>query len=412
MKESECKALEANIWKYGFKLVSNKRVFVAILGVFYLTVPDVTAQTIGMILLVGNFAGFIFEVPSGYISDKMGHKHALVLSNIFMIIANMFLLFADNVWLLYASAICISAGFAFHSGTGSAFLHETLRALGRDNEYAKISGKLQSLGFAIPIALQAMVPFLVALSYRWPFAIALVIDVIALLVVLSLKMPPVTPQHVEEIRATTFWQVMREGARLKFFPLAVFSGIASGLLIGVSSFRAPYQELVGLSVVYFGLLFGIGRLGASMMLAKSDWIRERFSFLSFYGWSTAITFFLVLALGMFSQAWIVAGVFLLLNAFQWGLSQVDESYHLDLIRTSRFKATLLSLNAQVDNIVAGISGFLVGFAIARIGYAPTFLWISGIFLVITVSFLIFLSRYYREEFGKKSTSKDAVSVTA
>ena len=51
------KKLATNIWKYTIILVANKRVFVAILGAFYLTIPGVMAKQIGLILLVGNFAG-------------------------------------------------------------------------------------------------------------------------------------------------------------------------------------------------------------------------------------------------------------------------------------------------------------------------------------------------------------------
>jgi len=68
------KLLQGNIWKYTLLLIANKRIFVAILGAYYLTIPDVNAAGIGIILLAGSLAGFVFEIPSGYVSDKIGHK--------------------------------------------------------------------------------------------------------------------------------------------------------------------------------------------------------------------------------------------------------------------------------------------------------------------------------------------------
>src|SRR3989344_1044823 len=94
------KSLKGNIWKYAVLLIANKRIFVAILGAYYLTIPGVTPQGIGIILLAGSLAGFLFEIPSGYVSDKMGHKAALVISRVFMLLSTIFWLAANNIWLL------------------------------------------------------------------------------------------------------------------------------------------------------------------------------------------------------------------------------------------------------------------------------------------------------------------------
>lgn len=81
-------------------LVANKRIFVAILGAYYLTVPGVTAYTIGVILMISSLAGFLLEIPSGYMSDKMGHKSALVMARILMIVSTLLYLVADDVLFL------------------------------------------------------------------------------------------------------------------------------------------------------------------------------------------------------------------------------------------------------------------------------------------------------------------------
>ena len=125
--------LHSNIWKYTLFLIANKRIFVAILGAYYLTIPDVTPESIGIILLVASLAGFIFEIPSGYVSDKIGHKTALVLSRLFMLASTLFFLFASNLGFLILGGVLMSMANAFHSGTGSAFMHETLQGLKREN---------------------------------------------------------------------------------------------------------------------------------------------------------------------------------------------------------------------------------------------------------------------------------------
>src|SRR3989338_10365383 len=263
------KSLQNNIWKYALLLIANKRIFVAILGAYYLTIPDVTPKIIGIILLAGSLSGFIFEIPSGYASDKIGHKYALIISRVLMLLSTIIFLVANNITFLILGAIFLSASAAFHSGTGSAFMHETLRGLNRENEYAKVMGKISSIGFAVPIVFMVLVPFLVSVSYKTPFLIALVIDVIGLLAAISLVVPPVPQEHIEEIGATNFKQVLQEGYRLNYFSIALFSGIISGTLFSIGGFRAPYQSFLEIPVIWYGVFFGIGRAFASLMLAYS-----------------------------------------------------------------------------------------------------------------------------------------------
>ena len=119
--------LKSNIWKYGLLLVTNKRVFIAILGAYYLTVPGVGLAEVGLLLLAGQLAGFVLEVPSGYISDKIGHRKALVISHAFLIFSTVGFIMANNLTILILASVLLSGGFAFHSGTGNAFMHETLK---------------------------------------------------------------------------------------------------------------------------------------------------------------------------------------------------------------------------------------------------------------------------------------------
>lgn len=193
-----------------------------------------------------------------------------------MVFSSFFLLIANNVYLLILGGAFLSLSHAFHSGTGSAFMHETLRALGREKEYSKVMGKASSLGFAIPVVLMVLVPFLVDISYKLPFLVGLILDAIGLIVSFSLIKPPVTPEHIEEIGLTNFRQVIQEGFRLRYFRYATFMGIITGILVAVGVFRAPYQSLLEIPVIWFGGFFGAGRALASLMLAYSGRLHATF----------------------------------------------------------------------------------------------------------------------------------------
>ncbi|MEK6948932.1 MAG: MFS transporter [Nanoarchaeota archaeon] len=395
MNASEKKRLQSNIWKYALLLISNKRIFVAILGVYYLTIPDVTPKIIGIILLAGSLASFIFEIPSGYVSDKIGHKQALILSRIFVLLSTFFFLIADRIPFLILGAILLSTGQAFLSGTGSAFMHETLRGLKREHDYSTIMGKISSIGFAVPIIFMVLVPFLVSISYKVPFIIALITDLIGFLAALFLVSPSVPQEHIEEIRATNFKQVVREGYHLNFFSLALFSGIVSGTLFSVGGFRAPYQLLLGIPVIWFGVFFGIGRALASLMLAYSGKIKKAITLPSFYLFQLILYVSLIFILGTISLLWVVITTFIIINAFQWGLSRIDESYQLDTICSSKFKATLLSTASQIDQTIAAISSFGVGLLIEKVSYHYGFFYLGIIFVIILLPLYLYILMKYK-----------------
>lgn len=377
-------ALESNIWKYAVLLVSKKRIFVAILGVYYLTIPGVTPFWIGIFLLASNGASFIFDIPSSYVADKIGHKEALVLSSFLVFFSTGFFLFATSVWWLVAGSVLMSIGFAFASGVGSAFMHETMRALGRESEYNTVMGKVSSVGFFVPAVLAAIVPFSVSISYKIPFLFALVLDLVGIIVTFSLVRPPVS-EPAAEVGASSFLEVMRQGLALNFFHTAIFFAAIHAFLAAADGFRGPYQLLLGVSVVWFGIFFGAGRVLASILLAYSGRIHAWLGDIRSYERIQIIVYGgLLLILGFVSTPWVVVAVFIIDNGLKWGLSQVNTGFLLDIIRESRFKATLLSASSQLNNLFSMVTAVAFGIGIERLGYQPSYLALATAFFVIMI----------------------------
>ncbi len=389
-------SLEANIWKYGLYLVTNKRIFAAILGAFYLTIPEVTPKILGYIMLAGSLSGFIFEIPSGYISDKIGHKEALILSRVLTLISTLLFLFANSITFLIVAGIFMSAGHAFLSGTGSAFMHETLRSLGRDKEYTNIMGKVSSYGFAIPVILTALVPFFVAISYKLPFVIGLILDSIGLIVACSLTKPKAEIRvEQNEVNTKNIVTVLKESYTLRLLPIALVSGVVTGMLAVVGGFRAPFQTVLSVPVIWFGVFHSIGRLLSSLMLAHSSTIQKWFPLRRFYIAQTILLGLLVGSLYFVEWNVYIVGVFILLNAFQWGLTQVDTGYQLSLIGDHSHKATLLSISSQFDHITAIIFGVGIGYVVEYTSYETGFLVMSIIFFAVLTPFLRYIGKSYQ-----------------
>ena len=95
----------------------------------------------------------IFEVPSGYFSDRFGRRKTLLISGVSFIFSYFLFLFSANFIGLACGQIFLALGIAMMSGTDSAFLYDSLSALNCEEEYAGHEARAQKFGFiALSIA--------------------------------------------------------------------------------------------------------------------------------------------------------------------------------------------------------------------------------------------------------------------
>jgi MFS family permease len=392
--------LQSNIWKYTLILITNKRVFAAILGAYYLTIPEVTPFWIGIFLLVGNGASLIFDIPSSYIADRIGHKRSIILSRVFMVASTSLFLFANNIWVLAMASFLMSMAQAFISGVGTAFMHETIRALNREQEYRTIMGKVTSIGFFLPALFAALIPFTVTYSYTIPFVFGLVLDIIGLVTAVSLVVPKVQIDTAVPVEIKNFSQIIRAGRELKYFRIAIFSGVAGAMLFSIDGFRGPYQIFLSIPVMWFGIFFGLGRVLSSVLLAFSGKIHALIGDIYSYQRFILIVYgSLLLLLGITSNPWIIVVVFILDNGLRYGLSQIEIGYELEIIGKQKYKATLLSMSNQIQNVLAMCIVGLMGISIEYIGYQTTFVVISIVFILFLLPYHLWIVRAAKRNYG-------------
>ena len=188
-----------------------------------------------------------------------------------------------------------------------------------------------------------------------------------------------------------FSDVIKEGMEQKFFRYALFSGMVFGALFTTGIFRGPYQESLGILVIWFGVLHGIGRVGASLLLAYSGKVRELIGNIHRFQTTQIIVYgLLYIVLALSTTWWVVASAFIVLNAFQWGMSKVEEGYLLDMVRNSNFKATLLSLKALIGELATAVIGFGMGVLVQGYGFQIGFGALGVCFVVLLVILQLYI----------------------
>ena len=94
----------------------------------------------------------IAEVPTGAIADRWGRRVSLCLGGCGFTIASIFFAFSSSYEMLAVCYAIMALAMTLHSGAGHALLFDTLRQLGRTNEYEKHVGRSEALSFAAMVA--------------------------------------------------------------------------------------------------------------------------------------------------------------------------------------------------------------------------------------------------------------------
>lgn len=133
----------------------------------------------------------LFEVPSGWMSDRLGRVITLRVAAGCWIVAFTCLLFSGSSFFVVALGISfIAIGYASLSGTDVTLHYDTLEALGRESEYPDRQASISSRG-RIAAAVAALVGGLLGLiDLRLAFAVSLVLSMVQLYITFQFTEPP------------------------------------------------------------------------------------------------------------------------------------------------------------------------------------------------------------------------------
>ena len=107
-------------------------------AVWFLYFQNVLSATAAILLYaVYDVAATLLEVPSGYMSDRLGRKKTLIASAIAGLGGSFLVAIGDSFAVFAAGQVLIGTSMAFASGTDEAMLYESLTATGRADEIEK-----------------------------------------------------------------------------------------------------------------------------------------------------------------------------------------------------------------------------------------------------------------------------------
>src|SRR5512139_885716 len=114
----------------------------AIITLFWKDQVGLTLSEILLLQAIFSVATVIMEYPSGYLSDRLGYRFALLLASLLGIGGWLTYTVAGDFLTVMLAEIQLGISYAFISGSDSALLFETLRSLGREEEYLHYDGRM------------------------------------------------------------------------------------------------------------------------------------------------------------------------------------------------------------------------------------------------------------------------------
>jgi predicted MFS family arabinose efflux permease len=176
------------------------------LPVFFLYLSSACTVAEVLVLEAIYYAGVVvLEVPSGYLSDRVGRKPTLVAAMVAVTAAHAVFATTHDFVAFAGAQLLLAAGMAFNSGTDGALLYDTLAARGEADSYGDREGKAQSLGLISMSLASAIGGVLAGVDLRLAYVLSGVAAAVGLVVALGFEEPSDGDRHarppIEQLRA-------------------------------------------------------------------------------------------------------------------------------------------------------------------------------------------------------------------
>jgi nitrogen fixation-related uncharacterized protein len=141
---------------------------------------------IGLIATIQAVVVVTAEIPTGYVGDRIGRRNSLAVGAVLMLVSNASYLVATDFAGFTVTFVMLSFGGTFVSGSGNAWLYDTLTEHGIEDEYTRIKGRSRAIGQWVSAVSLIAGGFLYSMNRFYPFYAGVVVATISIALVLRL----------------------------------------------------------------------------------------------------------------------------------------------------------------------------------------------------------------------------------
>lgn len=306
----------------------------------------------------------ILEVPTGVLSDYFGRKGVMVLGSLASLLSIITYAIGGHYAVLVIGALLEGLGRSLYSGNNDAFLRDTLKDAGKEEEYHEYLGRTSSM-FQVAAAVGALLSGIIA-SISFPLLLWL--SVVPQLIKLILTRQFVEPKSFTKSETNIFAHTKEaigyfiHNARLRKLSIASILGYALGE--SEYQFRAAFVgTLWPLWAVGFAKL--LSNLGATASYWWSGKLIKKFKELPILIWSGIFNKVVKFIALLFPT--ILSPALMATTSLNFGVTDVAENNLMQKEFTDHQRATMSSLNSLGGSLAFAIVSLLLGYSADVLG---------------------------------------------
>lgn len=351
-------------------ILSLEIFFAPVMIAFFLHYSKLSFYQMSVYFSVLMISSWIFEVPSGVLSDSIGRKKALLIGKIIYLLGLIGLLYFKSFYELLILAIILSLGSSISSGNLSAICFQNLECLGIDKkEYFRITSKASSLGFLSSGIAAILGGYLGSINLSIP----LIIDCTCIIITIITSGLFLVDKQIVDLKSHNRRIIFKEykdiSKRLKkitkdgfdifknsrtILLLVSFSACCFGVLRSGFNFYQPILNELSFDLVNFGfLLAGFNIIGSIISLILSKISKKDLNYSAFF----YITIAILLSSAFFI---IIGGKYLILVIISFVLHQIIRGYadtfvdyyiNVEIPSESESRTTILSISYFIKSMI-------------------------------------------------------------
>lgn len=382
-------ALQHNVWKlYVIKASKWAMLFMPIAVLFYQE-NGLSAFEIMFVQGVYSLTMAVFEIPSGYFSDRLGRKKTMMIGSVLWSLGFLIYSMSSSFYGFIGAELMLGFGASFISGTDTAMLYDSLVDMKREEDFLKFEGRSLSIAnFAEGTA--GIIGVLIANYFvlRGAYIAQLAITIAAIPLCISLVEPKIHRSS----------NVMRFGEVLKIFHQTLFQNtqlawnIVFSSVIGMSTlsmawfalFYFNHLEMSTLEIagMWFLLNSSVGVI--SWIVPSIQRALGRAGGIYLIGLGIPAIFII---LGQFDSMWILA--FLIVFYMIRGIATPVLREYINILCESDIRATVLSIRSFVIRVMFFVLSPLMGWVSDAYSIQEA-LVLMGVFILIVSLVSIFM----------------------
>ncbi|MEE9254512.1 MAG: MFS transporter [Pseudomonadales bacterium] len=314
----------------------------------------------------------VFEIPSGYLSDRLGRVITLRLSAAMQVGSLAVFAFGPSEFWAFAIGQMLWAGsFSFYSGTDTAFHFDTLQAAGRTDEFAERQARMNRNAFIARAVCALLGGAIAVFGLKLAYLASLAVSTVTLLLTLMMREPPraYAPSILRQM--STVLGYLKRPFIAWVFLYAVLQTTLSHIPY---EFTQPYIAVVlgegvhellhtsWISGIIIAIVASVGAIAADRAIA----VRKRLGAPAALVAITAVQCVLIAAMALSFSAWILP--LLALRSVQSGIGQVIVTTEITPRIGQGQRATYLSLQSLAGRLAFSLVLWTLGASVAGVGH--------------------------------------------